>query len=309
MFEILAGLLFGLVLLFGMFIPYIIIPYANRKEPEVAGSVVQQVGEKNEIDPKAPQMGDTQPPGMKDKTEPEAGSTTTETAKSEPERVPTTQPPIITPTTSQSATTQPPIITPTTQPPIITPTTPQSGTSQSTTNQPSITPQPPAITQPGTTQPAMTQPVTTQPRQPVTISPTAPISLQPIPSSTTQTGSTPVIPSITPGPSTGPLPPVTPPSPPMEDMVILPTGERMPKSVIVGYEQVCNDKRMNATEYLSRNSSALGLPSSQIMLEPGIAFDPIRKDCVYPIQAYNSTSRQWSPKNMRIPVGIIQNFK
>lgn len=261
--SIIIGIVFGLILMLGMFVPYMILPYIrstqspeqqqtkpngqqpNGQQPtEQKPPVVEKVA-RTKPEATTPATSEQTPQDLKDTTEPEAGTTQTEVAKSEPEQVSTTQPPVVTTTT-----------------------------------------------------------------QPVTTSPTAPVSTQPIPTTPTQTGSTPVIPSVTPGPETGPGAPATPPSPPEEDMVILPTGERIPKSVIVGYEQICNDKRLNASTYLSRNSSALGLPSSQVMLEPGkIAFDPIRKDCVYPIQAYNPATRQWSPKNMRVGVGILQHFR
>jgi cytoskeletal protein RodZ len=279
---ILAGFFFGLILMLGLLIPYMILPWwrstktiqptgeqpngepngeptgeQNGKQTKTTGEQTKTTGEQTKTNGqekpgtsptpsglgKDPLLGDSPEPVLKDSTEPEAGSTTTETARSEPQGVPTEQPPVVT-----------------------------------TTQQPAV-------------------------------SPTAPVTTQPVPTTPTQTGSTPVIPPITPGPSTGPGTPEVPPSPSSEDMVILPTGERMPKSVIAGFEMICNDKRMNASTYLSKNSSMFGLPSSQIMLESGIAYDPIRKDCVYPIQAYNPSSRQWSPKNMRINVGILQHFK
>jgi hypothetical protein len=105
-----------------------------------------------------------------------------------------------------------------------------------------------------------------------------------------------------------PVPPDT-TNPVAGDMVILPNGEQVPKSVITGYEQMCNSKKLNVTYYMTRNQSSLGLPSKQIIMEPGIAYDPIRQDCVYPIQTYSPNTNTWISKNMRIPTKYVQNMK
>ena len=93
------------------------------------------------------------------------------------------------------------------------------------------------------------------------------------------------------------------------DMVILPNGVQVPKPVISGYEELCNTKKLNVTYYLTRNNSSLGIPSKQIVMEPGIAYDPIRQDCVYPIQTYSPNTNTWVSKNMRIPTKYVQNMK
>lgn len=93
------------------------------------------------------------------------------------------------------------------------------------------------------------------------------------------------------------------------DMVILPNGVQVPKPVVSGYEEMCNAKKLNVTYYLTRNSTSLGIPSKQIIMEPGIAYDPIRSDCVYPIQTYSPNTNTWVNKNMRIPTKYVQNMK
>ena len=105
-----------------------------------------------------------------------------------------------------------------------------------------------------------------------------------------------------------PVPPVT-TNPVAGDVVILPNGEQVPKTVILGSEEICNAKKLHMTYYMTRNNSTLGLPSKQIILEPEIAYDPIRKDCVYPIQAYSPTAKNWLSKNIRIPLKYVQNMK
>jgi hypothetical protein len=103
--------------------------------------------------------------------------------------------------------------------------------------------------------------------------------------------------------------PIPTPSIPNPDVLILPNGVQVPKTKIIGSEEICKAKKLEMTYYMTRNNSTLGLPSKQIILEPEIGYDPIRDDCVYPIQTYGPTAKTWLSKNIRIPLKYVQNMK